>query len=241
MNNKAGQFYNSTNLNYTYPEWNKYLNYNNAVYGQMSSCYCKKSFFRVLNSYTDKLDIQVNEIVMAENLNSGEFTRYVKFEPGTYQVKIYESEPKNLIFESTIDIGQNLAYTGVITEDDIDRTDISLLVIPEAKENVNTGKMTGIKLINSAIDAPDLELVTSDSTILFSGIGCGDVSNNVAIPSGSYTLNLREKESKLAVKTLSVDFAPRMHYTLFISGNYYENPDVKIIIPEDGVNYLELC
>lgn len=243
MNDVMGQFYNYSNPYnpyYTNPQWNNYLN-NNAVYGLMSSCYCKKSFFRVLNSYADKLDVQVNEIVMAENLNKGEFTRYVKFEPGTYQVKIYESKPKKLIFESTIDIGQNLAYTGAIAEDDKDKTDISLLVIPEAKENANTEKMTGIRLINLAIDAPDLELAASDGTILFSGLGSGDVSNNVAIPSGRYTLNLREKESKLTVETMSIDFAPRMHYTLFISGKYDEKPDVKVIIPEDGVNYLELC
>lgn len=213
----------------------------NPVYGLSSNCYCKKSFFRVLNTYANKLDVQVNEIVMAENLNAGEFTRYVKLEPGRYQVKIYESEPKNLIFESMIDIDKNLAYSGVIAEDDRDKTDISVLMIPEAKEIANTAKMAGIRLINLVTDAPELELTASDGTILFSGINYGDVSNNVAIPSGRYTLSLLEKESKLGVKTLDIDFAPRMHYTLFVSGKYDEDPDVKIIIPEDGVNYLELC
>lgn len=239
MNEVMGQ-YNYSNPYYPYPQWNNYLN-NSTVHGMVHSCYCKKSFFRVLNAYKDKLDIQVNEIIMAENLNAGEFTRYAKLEPGTYEVKIFESEPKNLIFESTLDIGNNLAYTGVIAEDDIDNTDLSVLMIPEAKENANTGKMTGIKLINLATEAPDLELAASDGTVLFSGIGSGDVSNNVAIPSGRYTLDLREKESKITVKSMSIDFAPRMHYTLFISGKYDEDPDVKIIIPEDGVNYLELC
>lgn len=247
MNNVTGHFYNNFNRYNpynTYHQWNRYLDYNkNAVYGQMSSCNCKKSYLRVLNTYPDaNLDIQVNEIVMAENLKPGGYTRYAQFAPGTYQVKIYDSgEPKKLIFESVIDIERNLSYTGVIAEDDSDPTDISVLMIPEAKENAITGKMSAIRLTNLASDAPDLELATSDGTVLFAGINYGDVSNNVAIPSGRYALILREKGNKNSVKTFNVDFAPRMHYTLFVAGKYGENPDVKIIIPEDGVNYLELC
>lgn len=247
MNNVTGHFYNNSNIYnpyYTYPQWNRYLDYNkNAVYGQMSGCNCKKSYLRVLNTYPDvNLDIQINEIVMAENLKTGEYTKYAQFAPGTYQVKIYESgEPKKLIFESIIAIDRNLSYTGVIAEDDADPTDISVLMIPEAKENAITGKMSAIRLTNLASDSPDLELATSDGTVLFAGINYGSVSNNVAIPSGRYALTLREKSNKNAVKTFNIDFAPRMHYTLFVTGKCGKDPDVKIIIPEDGVNYLELC
>ena len=244
MNDYMTQFNNFSNQYnpyYANPEWNNYLENTNVVSGQMNSCFCKKSFFRVLNTYTNELDVQVNEIVMAENLNAGEFTRYVKLNPGTYQVKIYKSEPKRLIFESMIDIENNLSYTGVIAVDDEDKTDISVLMIPEAKENAIIGKMAAVRLINLAVDAPDLELIASDKTILFSGINCGDVSSNVAVPSGLYTLTLKERKSKKDIKTITVDFAPRMHYTLFVYGKYDETPDVKIIIPEDGVNYLELC
>lgn len=242
MNNLTGHFYNTQYINYTYPQWNRYFDFNNAVYGQMSSCYCKKSFFRILNTYNSELDIQVNEIIMAENLKKGKFTRYAKFAPGNYNVKIYESrEPKNLIFESSIAIQPNFAYIGVIAEDDIDRTDISVIMIPEAKENAIKGTMSAIRLTNLVLEAPDLELVTSDGVVLFSGINYGNVSSNVAVPSGEYTLTLREKANQKPVKTTNINFAPRMHYTVFVAGNYGSNPDVKIIIPEDGVNYLELC
>lgn len=242
MNDVMRQFYNYSNpynQYFTNNGWNNYLDSKNAVYG-LSSCYCKKSFLRILNTYKDTLEVQINDIIMAENLKTGDFTRYVKFEPGTYQMKIYVSEPKTLVFESTINIDQNLAYTGAISKDDEDKTDISVLIIPEAREYANQGKMTGIRLINLAADAPDLELAVSDGAVIFSGINYGDVSNNVAVPSGRYKLLLRERESKTEVKTMNIDFAPSMHYTLFVAGDY-DNNDVKIIIPEDGVNYLELC
>ena len=241
MNELLSRYYNYSNPNNLFfSQWDNYFN-KNAAQGIMNSCYCKKSFFRVLNTYINKLDVHLNEIVMAEKLNAGEFTRYVKLQPGRYQVKINESDSKNLIFESFIDIDQNLAYTGIITEDDRDKDDISILMIPEARENNSKGKMTGIRLINLASDAPKLELTASDGIRLFSGVDYGEVSNNVVVPSGRYNLSLQEKESKVKVKTMSIDFAPGMHYTLFVSGKYHENPDIQIIIPEDGVNYLELC
>jgi hypothetical protein len=242
MNDVMRQFYNYSNpynQYFTNSQWNNYLDNENAVHG-LSNCFCKKSFLRVLNTYDDTLDVQINDIIMAENLKAGDFTRYVKFEPGTYHMKIYVSEPKKLVFESTIDIDQNLAYTGAISQDDADKTDISVLIIPEAREYANKGKMTGIRLINLAADTPDLELAVTDGAVIFSGINYGDVSNNVAVPSGLYKLSLREKESKKEVKTMNIDFAPSMHYTLFVAGEY-DNNDIKIIIPEDGVNYLELC
>jgi len=218
--------------------------YKNADLMQLGSCRCKKSYFRVLNTYAEvPLDVQINEILMAENFKIGEFTRYVQFAPGTYRVKIYESkDPSKLIFETNIDIGKNLAYTGVIAKDDADPSDIGILMIPEAKDNSITGRMSAVRMTNLALDAPDLDLAASDGTVLFSGINYGDVSNNVAVPSGIYTLQLRTKDGKNNVLEVSnVDFAPKMHYTLFIAGKGINNTDVQIIIPEDGVNYLDIC
>ncbi len=232
---------------YTYPQWNQkngYFDYGNPVYGQATgSCYCKKSYLRILNTYEDAdFNVQINEIVMAENLKTGQYTRYAQFSPGTYRVKICGSaEPEKLIFESVIAVDRNLTYTGVIAADDEDSADICILMIPEAKENAIAGRMSALRFTNIVYGTPDLEIVASDGTVLLSSLGFGGVSCNLAIPSGRYDLTLREKRSKNDVKAFKADFAPRMHYTLFVTGKYGKESDVKIIIPEDGVNYLELC
>jgi len=228
-----------------YPYLNGYLDYfKSADLMQLGSCYCKKSYFRVLNTYENApLDVQINEIIIAENLKMGGFTRYIQFAPGVYKVKINESGvPKKLIFETNVKIDQNLAYTGVITKDDEDPTDVSILMIPDAKENSIPGRMSALRMANIAFDAPDLDLATSDGTILFSRINYGDVSNNIAVPSGKYTLQLQTRSGKNNVlKVPNIEFAPKMHYTLYITGNGSKDSDFKIIIPEDGVNYLGLC
>lgn len=244
---KRGEFMSSINENnrmdYSkYPYFNGYLDYYNNV-AMQGGCRCKKSYFRIFNAYADKpIDIQVNEILMAEDLKIGGLTKYVKFEPGTYHVKIYDAlDSKNLIFETNLKMGRNLAYTGVVTRDDDDPEDISILMVPEEKENSIKGKMSSVRLTNIALNAPEMELVAQDGTVLFSHVDYGDASGNIAIPSGIYTLYLRNINTKNNVLKLPyVDFAPRMHYNLFIAEKE-ESKDIQLIIPEDGVNYLELC
>lgn len=211
------------------------------IFGQMNNCFCKKSFFRLLNTYADyPVDVHVNEIVMGDNIKLGGFTKYVQFAPGKYQIKIYNTNENNLIFESDVIIDQNLAYTGVITTDDNDKKDISILMIPEAKENCIIGKMSSVKLANLLEDGNNTELI-SDGTVWFSGIKYGEVSNNVSIPSGKYNLEFKDKKNeKSLLKIMNVEFAPKMQYTIYLIGKMDE-PQMKIVIPQDGVNYLGLC
>lgn len=219
----------------THPYYGGYMDY--AML--MGSCFCKKSYFRVLNTFEEPVDVQVNDILMAENLRIGEFTRYVKFPPGSYHALIYQGENGNLLFESDIDIDYNLVYTGVVSVDNEDSNDICILMVPEEKANNMTGNMSALRLANLCIDAPEVILSSSDGTVLFSDIKFGKVSCNVAVPSGRYILHLKAPDG-IDILEYRLDIAPKMHYTLFISGKYKDD-SIKIIVPEDGVNYLDLC
>lgn len=221
----------------TYPYYGGYMDY--AM--MLGSCSCKKSYFRVLNTFDMPLDVQVNDILMAENLKIGEFTRYVKFPPGTYHVLINSGENGDLIFETDIDIDYNLVYTGVVSaeNENENNNDICILMVPEEKAYHMTGNMSALRLANLCTDAPEVILSASNGTVLFSDIKFGKVSCNVAIPSGRYILQLKTNDWT-DILEYGMDVAPKMHYTLFIAGKH-KNGSVKIIVPEDGVNYLDLC
>lgn len=221
--------------NNTYPYYEGYTDY--AM--MLGSCFCQKSYFRVLNTFYEPVDVQINDILMAESLNVGEFTKYVKFLPGSYHVLINSGENENLLFESDIDIDFNLVYTGVVSSDDERHDDICVLMVPEEKAYHMTGNMSALRLANLSVDTPDAVLSVSDGTVLFSDISYGKVSCNIAIPSGRYTMNLKTTEG-INVLEHWMDIAPKMHYTLFIVGSHKDD-SIKIIVPEDGVNYLDLC
>jgi len=216
----------------TYPNGG-FMDYNTM----MASCFCKKSYVRVLNTFNMPLDIQVNDILMGENLQSGEFTRYVKFPPSSYHVVMHSKG--DLVFESDIDIDNNLTYTAVVSADDEDISDICILMVPEKKVHHMGSNMSALRLANLCPDEPEVVLSASDGTVLFSDIKYGKVSCNVAVPSGRYILHLRKPDGTEILEH-SMDAAPYMHYTLFAAGSQNDN-SVKIIVPEDGVNYLDLC
>lgn len=218
---------------YPFPYYEGYTDY--AM--MMGSCFCKKSYLRLFNAYNESLDIQINDILMAEDLKIGEFTKYVKFPPGAYHIVIYSGE-NNIVFESDIDIDYNLVYTGVVSSDN-KLDDICVLMVPEEKAHHMTGNMSALRLANLCMDIPETVISASDGTILFSGINYGKVSCNVVVPAGKYTLLLKTHDGS-DVLEYRIDIAPKMHYTLFMVGSYNDNT-IKIIVPEDGVNYLDLC
>jgi hypothetical protein len=204
----------------------------------MMSCFCTKSYFRVLNAIDLPLDVQVNDILMAENLRMGEFTKYVKHPPSSYRIMLHSADD-DLLFESDINIDYNLAYTGVISADIEDRKDICILMVPEQKIHHMGPNIAALRMANLCDDLEEIVLSASDGTVLFSGIKFGKVSCNVAVPSGRYTLNLKKADGTKILE-YKLDAAPYMHYTLFVAGKEKDG-SIRIIVPEDGVNYLDLC
>lgn len=217
---------------------------NNMVYGYMNPCLCSKSYFRVLNAVKNSppLDVYINEILLSFNLRYGEFSKYMKFMPGIYKFKIYLSgNQEEPIFETDIEIGPNKAYNGAIAGDINDISNMCIYVISDAKEGVDMKNMTSMKIVNLIPDSNPLELVVSDETILYNNLRYGDVPNNVVLPSGRYDLYVQEDEDNIILKANNIDLAPKMYYTLFLIGEYGKKPRIELIIPQDGLNYLDLC
>ena len=239
---KRGEFmYYNQNLPY-----NIFLNNINGNINNMYSCACTKSYFRVLNAVEGypAVDVYVNEMLLSSNLKYSEFSRYMKFMPGSYKLTVYPSgSKKEPILETSIKIGENLAYTGVLSGNIKDLSDLSIYMMPDKKEKQAMDNMSAVKVINLINNSVPLELLTGDGTILFSDLEYADITNNVALPSGTYTLHLRPKGSDKNILIVpSVDFAPRMYYTLYLIGEYGEDKiKIEMLIPEDGINYLDLC
>ena len=221
------------------------LSNNNLMYGNMNKCFCTKSYFRVLNAVKNSpaLDVYVNEILLTSNLRYGEFSKYMKFMPGSYKMTIYASgNREEPIFETDIKIGKNFAYNGAIAGEINDISNMCIYVIPDAKEGVNMNRMASIKIVNLIPNSVPLDLVTSDGTILYSNLNYGDISGNLVLPSGMYDLYIKENnDDNTILEASNVDFAPKMYYTLFLMGEYGESPKIELLIPQDGLNYLDLC
>lgn len=239
------------NLNWPYNDF-KHLNnmyplnqYSNQPYNNIyNSCFCMKSYVRFLNGLLDisDVDIYLNEMIIATNLEYGDFTKYLKLAPGEYVVTIYESgKIDNPIFETNILIERNLSYTGILSGEIYDPEEISIFMIPESKEYIPMNNMTAVKLVNLGMCSPGLNLTEEDGSILINSLSYGETSD-IVLPAGRYTLFLRiTGDDKNLLIAPHLDFAPGMHYTLFVIGRCGETPKLELIIPENGVNYLDIC
>lgn len=225
--------------------------YQNSNYGypfqfnpMMTRC-CRKSYLRIFNTLKNgpKIDFYINEMLMTSNLGYGEFSKFMKLMPGSYKVTARASGSHNgHLYESNITIEPNLVYTGALTGDAYEIGEISLYMIPEEKERYNMGNMSALKIINLVINSPNFNLTTDDGATLFEDVNYGDISNNVAIPSGTYTLNLIDKDKEQGIlRAPNVDFVPKMVYTLYIIGEYEDKPKIELLIPNEGLNNLDLC
>lgn len=233
LNNTQNQIYNNI----------KYLNSQNM--DNNNKCRCTKSYFRILNAIlgAPALDVYANEMLIASNIKYGEFSRYMQLMPDNYTLSVYISGgQKSAIFETNITIDRNLAYTGVLSGEISDVPNLCIYMIPEAKEAYNMNNMAAVKIIHMSQDAPTMNLVSDDGTILFSDVKYGDATENIALPSGRYILHLTETDSNKNILTVpTIDFAPGMYYTLFVIGEYGNSPKILMLVPEDGLNYLDLC
>jgi hypothetical protein len=244
---KWGEFmYDARYMNYIQNQIHNNFGFlNSQTMDDNNKCRCVKSYFRILNAIlgVPALDVYANEMLIASNVKYGDFSRYMQFMPGNYTVSIYPSGvDKSAIFETIITIDRNLAYTGVLSGEMSDLPNLSIYMMPDAKETHNMNNMAAVKIIHMSQDAPSMDLVSNDGTILFSDVEYGDATQNIALPSGRYILHLKETETGENILTVpTIDFAPSMYYTLFVIGEYGNSPKILLLVPEDGLNYLDLC
>lgn len=211
----------------------------------VNDCYCVKSYFRVLNALKNSknIDVYINEMILVTDLPYGEFTTYTQFAPGEYIIKVFESENKNEpIFEAEFLIDKNLVYTATLIGDILNPPEISLVMVPEAKEELNMYNMSTLRFVNLSSKAPKLNLVSNEEVVLFANVRFGEATDDVVIPANTYTLYLKNSENdEIVLIAPNVDLAPKMHYTLFLIDSNGNDDLMELIIPEDGVNYLSVC
>lgn len=229
--------YNNNNISNNYNSNGDMVKFNN--------CYCYKSYFRLLHAVIDapKVDVYLNEMLMASNLDYGYFSNYSQVMPGNYKLTVYESGKNgSAVVEANIDIGRNTAYTAALSGELPDIENLNVVMIPEMKEHNFMNKMSAVRLINLCPKSPALDLVTDNGVILFSDIEYGEVTDNISLPTNKYTLHLRAAGTEKNILTVpSIEFLPNMYYSLFVIGIYGGKPSIELLIPESGLNNLSLC
>lgn len=213
--------------------------------GNNQKCFCTKSYVRFLNAITNSsgVDIYIDGIMVADNLYEGEFTSYLMVYPDTYKYKVYKAgTTTNPIVDSEIVIKKNTEYTAAITGNMNDLANICIVMVDNQRENTPPVRTAIIKFTNLLSGCDPLNLVLDDGTILYKDIAYKDSTPNIMLVPGVYTFSLVIADTNKNIITLpDIELNRNTYYQMFSIGSYTENNGVEVLIPESGLNFLDLC
>ncbi|MGH4118418.1 DUF4397 domain-containing protein [Clostridium sp.] len=198
------------------------------------------SYLRVLHASpkSPAVDVYINDILKAKNLAYADFTDYIEVITGNYNVKIYAAGTKTSpVLSKNIFIPPGKIYTvaaiGLLAN-------IDLLLIPETKIT-ETNNMAYVKFAHLSPNAPPVDIVLPDGTILFKNISYKEFTDYIKVPAGTYILEAKPTGTKTTVLYVpNIKLKPGRFYTVYAIGLVNGTPGLQALIPLDGSSYLDL-
>lgn len=195
------------------------------------------SYVRVLHASPDApaVDVYISGKLAAQNLTYKNFTPYLPLTPGKYTILVYPAGTKTTpVINTSLDVMPNSNYTvaavGMLK-------DIKALVVPDTALPLppNRGQ---IKFVHLSPNAPMVDITLADGTMLFRNIEYKEISNNLAVAPGRYTIQARIAGTPQVVLTVpNVVIQPNRYYTIYAVGLVNEKPPLQVLIALDKASY----
>ncbi len=133
------------------------------------------------------VDVLVDGDAVLEDVAYGDVSDYLVVDAGTYQVTITAAgDPDTVAFEG--DVTFDPTYYTVAAIGELDAGTFQPLVLPDYD-------VAQVRLVHAAPDAPAVDVTVQDANLaLFENVSFGQDSDYVAVPPGSYTLEVRAAE-----------------------------------------------
>lgn len=168
-----------------------------ASHTQEASTTQSVTYFRVIHTSPDApmVDVYLNNESAATNASFGEATEYQTIEPGTYTLTITEAGDREaILFEENVTLDPRtpttIAASGEVATEATSTFDARAYTDNPLKPGMNA---TAVRLIHHSPDGPALD-VTADngSVVIAQNVSFTHASDYVMVPSGNYTVEIRE-------------------------------------------------
>ncbi len=185
------------------------------------------------------IDIYVNDKLTIPDLEYRDFTTYIKLPSGTYNIKVYRANNTDFpladvdIFIAPKSVTTIVAY--------MQRRMLSLYPVDETPLTSTTDVKAKIRIAQFIENIPPVDVVLSNGTVLYKNVNFKDIRNYIELPIGRYTMLL-----KLANTDIDMLYVPNInlksdkYYTLYLIGLVTNFPTPQMLIPLDGISYLNI-
>lgn len=183
-------------------------------------------------------DLYINDKLAVPDLRYREFTDYIKFPPGTYNIKIY---PKGTNTTPMVDYTMTLKPNSIMTYAIYSQLRKHfLLPLEEIPLPVPTKGKAKIRIANFIENLPPVDIYLGDGTLLYKNVSFKDITKYIELPKKTYVVDIKLADSKLSILYVpNISLFGDNYYTLYLIGliNDYNNP--QMLIPLDGITYLK--
>ncbi|MFZ5967851.1 MAG: DUF4397 domain-containing protein [Bacillota bacterium] len=195
------------------------------------------SYVRILHASPDApgVDVMISGKLVASNLRYKEFTPYLPYIPGKYSVVIYPAGNRTTpIINTNLDIMPNASYTVAATGM---LRDIKPLIVPDTALPLPPNKGQ-LKFVHLSPNAPMVDITLPDGTILFRNIEFKEISENLPVDPGRYTIQARIAGTNQIILTVpNVTIQPSRYYTIYAVGLIDRTPPLQVLIALDKASY----
>lgn len=192
-----------------------------------------EGYVRILHAVPDapNVDVYANDILIARNLDFGNYTDYTDLEEGNYVISLYVTGSvdspviSNMLYVSS-DAAFTVAAVGRLQ-------DISFLAIVDDSEPIDPN-FANIRFAHLSPNAPEVDITLEDGTYLFSDVSFQQITPYNAVSPIDYTLEVRVAGTSTVVLTVpNVRLERNQFYTIYAIGLVGEEPELNAILVED--------
>ncbi|WP_276301584.1 DUF4397 domain-containing protein [Halorussus lipolyticus] len=140
------------------------------------------------------VDVLVDNETIAQDLEFGDVTDYLDLQEGEYRVSIVTAENETTVLARQVSVPANdrltLAAVGQVAEN---ATEEFRLVALQDASRAPSGSNASVRLVHVSPDLGPVDVtVNRTGEVLFDDVRFGNATEYVTVPSGVYTLNVRE-------------------------------------------------
>lgn len=204
---------------------------------------CVKSYIRLLHAFPNApaVDVYIEDVLTVEDLTYKEFSQYLSVLPRSYKIGVYETGTKDRpLLETDLLIQPNNVYTIAVISTP-DAPGIELNPVKEMYEEI-PDNMIAIRFSHLSPTAPIVDITLPNGDILFENVDYKETTEYLAVPPGKYTLQARDAVTgDILLNVPNVRLESDKFLTVYAVGLPGETPPLQVLIPLDGITYLDIC
>lgn len=186
---------------------------------------------------TPDVDVYINDKLAIPNLKYREFTDYIKLPSGKYNIKIYKTKDNTT---PLLDVDVLIAPKSITTLAAFsENRKLYLYPLDEVALSNTTPEKAKIRFANFIENMPPVDVVLSNGVLLYKNLSFKDLRNYIELPPNTYTFELKLANTDIPLLYVpNANIKANKYYTLYLIGLLSDYPEPQMLIPLDGITYI---